>query len=266
MALKLTHAIRHLLLRNHIRISRTTDEDKVRDFLSSVKPLETNHDLIRLGGDTDGGYLVPNDIEGIDVCFSPGVSQVAAFEEDLTKRGIQCFLADYSVDSPPVENDLFDFEKKYLGPFESGNFMTLESWIKIKAPTRSDFILQMDIEGAEYGVLFDTSPETLRKFRVLVVEFHRLDALCDKMGYELISLVFAKILKDFAVVHIHPNNCAEPVHFQGLAIPPVMEFTFLRKDRINARAPATSFPHELDRANVPSNKDFALPKCWYGQN
>jgi hypothetical protein len=266
MALKLTHAIRNLLLSNHIRISRTTDKAKVLDFLSSVKPLQTNHDLIRLGGATDGGYLVPNDIEGIEVCFSPGVSRVAAFEEDLTKRGIRCFLADYSVDSPPVANDLFDFEKKYLGPVDSGNFMTLESWMNIKAPTRSDFILQMDIEGAEYGVLFDTSPETLRKFRVLVVEFHRLDALCDKMGYELISLVFAKILKDFEVVHIHPNNCDEPVPFQGLAIPPVMEFTFLRKDRIHARAPATSFPHKLDRANVPSNKDFALPKCWYAQH
>jgi hypothetical protein len=188
MALKLTHAIRNLLLSNHIRISRTTDKAKVLDFLSSVKPLQTNHDLIRLGGATDGGYLVPNDIEGVDVCFSPGVSQVSAFEEDLTKRGIRCFLADYSVDSPPVANDLFDFEKKYLGPADSGNFMTLESWINIKAPTGSDFILQMDIEGAEYGVLFDTSPGTLRKFRMLVIEFHRLDALCDKMGYELISL------------------------------------------------------------------------------
>lgn len=266
MALKPKETIQHLLLRNHIRISRTTDKGKVLDFLSSVKPLETNHGLIRLGGDTDGGYLVPNDLEGIDVCFSPGVSRVATFEEDLAKRGIRCFLADYSVDSPPVENDLFDFEKKYLGPFESGNFMTLESWIKNKAPTKSDFILQMDIEGAEYGVLFDTSPETLRKFRVLVVEFHRLDSLYDKMGCELISLVFAKILKDFEVVHIHPNNCTEPVHFQGIAIPPVMEFTFLRRDRINASAPATSFPHELDRANVPSNRDFALPKCWYAQN
>ena len=265
MALKLTHAIRNLLLSNHIRISRTTDKAKVLDFLSSVKPLQTNHDLIRLGGATDGGYLVPNDIEGVDVCFSPGVSQVSAFEEDLTKRGIRCFLADYSVDSPPVANDLFDLEKKYLGPADSGNFMTLESWINIKAPTGSDFILQMDIEGAEYGVLFDTSPGTLRKFRMLVIEFHRLDALCDKMGYELISLVFAKILEDFEVVHIHPNNCTAPVHFQGLAIPPVMEFTFLRKDRIRARAPATSFPHKLDRANVPSDKDFALPKCWYGQ-
>src|SRR6202021_627068 len=71
MALKLTHAIRNLLLSNHIRISRTTDKAKVLDFLSSVKPLQTNHDLIRLGGATDGGYLVPNDIEGTDVCFSP---------------------------------------------------------------------------------------------------------------------------------------------------------------------------------------------------
>jgi hypothetical protein len=256
----------HLLLRKHIRISRTTDKGKVLDFLASVKPIKTNHDLIRLGGDADGGYLVPDDIEGVEVCFSPGVSKVATFEEDLTERGVKCFLADHSVDAPPVKNKLFDFEKKYLGPYESEIFMTLEGWINDKAPNESDFILQMDIEGAEYGVLLGTSLETLKKFRVLIIEFHKLDALYDIMGYELIRLAFAKLLKEFEVVHIHPNNFAKPIRYQGMDVPPYMEFTFLRKDRIKTRAPAVAFPHSLDRANVPSNTDFTLPKCWYGQN
>lgn len=264
MAPFLKKFIKNLLLSKNIRITKTAiDKSKISGFLSMVKPVRTNHELIRLGGNADGGYLVPDDIEGIEVCFSPGVSRVSTFEEDLARRGIKCFLADYSVDGPPVKNDLFDFEKKYLGPFESEIFLTLESWIKDKAPNKSDFILQMDIEGAEYGVILNTSSEILKKFRVLIVEFHELDTLYDKVGYDLINLAFTKILKDFEVVHIHPNNWSPPIEYQDIAIPPIMEFTFLRKDRISTRTPATSFPHRLDHTNVPSNKDFALPGCWY---
>lgn len=261
MSLKKT-LLRFLRSKN-IRISSGTDKYKLLEFLESVKPIKTNHDLIRIGGDSDGGYLVPNDIDNIGICFSPGVSDKANFEDDLTKRGIKCFLADYSVNSPPIKNALFDFEKKYLGPKEDEMFMTLENWIKIKAQKKSDFLLQMDIEGSEYGVIFDTSVDTFKKFRVLVIEFHELDKLFDKMGFELIHLTFMKILKDFEVVHIHPNNCQKPIECNGIFIPPVMEFTFLRKDRISQRSRDLSFPNKLDRKSVAENVDFALPKCWY---
>lgn len=264
MAPYLKKFIKNLLLRKNIRLVKTTiDKRRIFDFLSLVKPVRTNHELIRMGGNTDGGYLVPDDLEGIEVCFSPGVSRVATFEEALTQRGIKCFLADYSVDAPPVSNILFDFEKKFLGPFDSETFLSLESWLKKKAPDKSDFILQMDIEGAEYGVILNTSSEILKRFRMLIIEFHELDTLYDKVGFDLINLVFRKLLEDFEIVHIHPNNWSPPVEFQDIAIPPIMEFTFLRKDRILTKIPSTTFPHMLDQTNVPSYPDFVLPACWY---
>ena len=260
---KLKNNIRRFLLNQQIWIGRTTEKQKILEFIELVKPIKTNHDLIRLGGDTDGGYLIPNDIDNIDTCFSPGVSEVSYFENDLTKRGIKCFLADYSVEKPPIKNILFDFEKKYLGSKNNEMFMTLESWIKSKAPNKNDFILQMDIEGAEYPVIFDTSSETLDKFRILVIEFHGLDSLFNRMGFELIDLTFTKLLKNFKVVHIHPNNCCKPIESNGIAIPPIMEFTLLRKDRITQTSKKLSFPHKFDRANIAQNIDFSLPKCWY---
>ena len=244
-------------------IEKSTEKQKIVEFLELVKPIKTNHDLIRVGGDTDGGYLIPNDIENIDTCFSPGIDEVSNFENDLTKRGIKCFLADYSVEKPPIKNVLFDFEKKYLGCKNNEMFMTLESWIKSKAPNKNDLILQMDIEGAEYPVICDTSSETLDKFRILVIEFHGLDSLFNRMFFDLIYLTFTKILKNFEVVHIHPNNYSKPIECNGVAIPPFMEFTFLRKDRITQKGKNLSFPHKLDRANVAQYADFALPKCWY---
>jgi hypothetical protein len=86
--------------------------------------------------------------------------------------------------------------------------------------------------------------------------------LCDRFGFKLIDLTFKKLLRDFDVVHIHPNNYAKPFVYGRYEIPPIMEFTFLRKDRISTRRPALTFPHPLDRSNFPLKKDFPLPKCW----
>jgi hypothetical protein len=259
----LRSSIRKLLLDRQLLLTDVTNNNKIAQFIESVKPIKTNHELVRIGGATDGGYLIPNDIESIGACFSPGVSTVADFENELTQRGISCYLADYSVEKPPVDNPLFDFEKKYLGSKNNEIFMTLDSWVQSKTQTNDDLLLQMDVEEAEYSVIFDTSNEILNKFRILVIEFHGLENLFNPMGFELINLTFTKLLNSFEVVHIHPNNCNQPIVSNGFSVPPVMEFTFLRKDRITQRTSSRHFPHPLDRPNVANKADFPLPKCWY---
>jgi len=255
---------RNFLLRKNIRISRTKSYRDIKKFLSLISPIETNYELIRVGGKGDGGYLIPNDLEGIDFCFSPGVSTIANFENDLAATGIKCFLADFSVDGPPSKNKLFDFEKKYLGTFNSENTFTLDFWLKSKiGSSNSDLILQMNIEGDEYAILSDIDANLLKKFRIIVLEFHYLDSMLDTLGFEIVRLSFLKILRDFEIVHIHPNNCSYPVSFHDLEIPPVLEVTFLRKDRIKNKKNNKRFPHPLDDKNIKTNSDVKLPKCWY---
>jgi hypothetical protein len=141
--------------------------------------------------------------------------------------------------------------------------MTLDDWVRRKAPDAENLLLQMDIEGAEYGVLLHTSDETLKRFRILIVEFHGLDALCDRLGFDLVDLTFRKLLRDFEIVHMHPNNAFFPVRFGKFLIPPILEITLLRKDRVTSRAPNRSFPHELDRKCVVQHPEIPLPTCWY---
>jgi hypothetical protein len=59
------------------------------------------------------------------------------------------------------------------------------------------------------------------------------------------------------------NNCAEVISYAGFDLPPVMEFTFHRKDRSRSRKPTLRFPHPLDQACVRGLKDIRLPFCWY---
>lgn len=228
-----------------------------------IQPIDAGYPLIRIGAKGDGGYLVPDDLEGVDYCFSPGVSTVADFELALAQHGVKSFLIDYSVQTAPVSHSLIEFERKFLGIDNDDMFVRLDDWTQSKAPGCHDGILQMDIEGAEYDVLFDVSPEALQKFRMLIIEFHHLDNLMLAGDFKLFDLIFKKITKYFDVVHNHPNNCAPPYQYGDFEIPPIMELTFLRKDRVKQRISLSSFPHPLDHKNVDEMEDFALPACWY---
>ena len=256
--------IRNAALSKGYFVSKASNDSEVRDFVHKLKPHETNKKLIRLGGPSDGGYLIPDDLEGIEYCFSPGVARTAGFESDLAQRGIRSFLADYSVDRPPVDSEMFHFEKKFLGAVNSDVFMTLEAWIAKSLPGHThDLLLQMDIEGSECDVMMQTPENVWRQFRILVIEFHSLHTVFNRYGLKLFDFCFRKILNHFEVVHLHPNNVAAPVRKGGLAVPGVMEMTFLRKDRIRSRKRCTVFPHSLDRPNCPGIRDVVLPDCWY---
>lgn len=260
---RINECVKQLFLNRNAFLGRTVDKERLDQFFSRINPIKTEHALIRFGGERDGGYLIPNDLDGIDECFSPGVSTVADFELALAARGIKCFLADYSVDGPPVQSDLFDFEKKFIGVESEPKFMRLEDWILSKSSGSSELILQMDIEGAEYQAILDTPHEVLSRFRIMVLELHYLESLFDRVGFDLINSAFMKLLQNFEIVHIHPNNDTRPFNYGGYEVPPMMEVTFLRKDRISTRTPSLEFPHPLDCANDPNQRDYSLPSSWY---
>lgn len=237
---------------------------RLEGFFRRLAPVATERSLVRVGGTGNGGYLLPDDFDGVKCCFSPGVSALADFEKAFVERGVKCYLADYSVEGPPFTDPLIVFEKKFLGCVNNDVFMTLENWVgRCAEPRDRDLVLQMDIEGAEYEVLLSTPASVLERFRIIVVEFHSLDALFQPMGFKLIDAAFQKLGELFEIVHIHPNNCSRPVTYGAYSVPPVMEFTFLRRDRVHASMPARSFPHPLDHPNLGYRPDIALPKCWY---
>jgi hypothetical protein len=240
-----------------------TEIDSLKTFLKCVSPVKTHHPLIRIGGGNDGGYLLPDDLTDIKACFSPGIADSATFELDLANMGIPSFMADYSVNQAPVQSPLFHFQKKFIGLSNDSVYMTLGDWVASCAPVNGDLILQMDIEGAEYGSIIATNSDILTRFRIIVIEFHDLDNLFYKYSFHLMKLAFDKLLTIFAVVHIHPNNYSQPIRHGGIEIPPLLEFTFLRKDRFSNSSSVEKLPHTLDAPCCPNLKDFELPRSWY---
>jgi hypothetical protein len=232
--------------------------------LRALRPHEPGVELIRVGPETDGGYLVPDDLAGIRHVFSPGVSTESGFEAALADRGMRVFLADYSVDGPAQRHSNFVFDKRFVGCTTDERYITLDDWhaAKLGDDFASELLLQMDIEGAEYETLLAASPRLLARFRIMVIEFHWLPQLWNDPFFLLASRVFEKLLATHAVVHIHPNNCCGSITSAGLEIPRIAEFTLLRRDRLRSTAYRTTFPHPLDRPNV-AKKPLQLAPCWY---
>lgn len=228
------------------------------DFLARLQPFATNFSLVRVGGVFDGGYLIPDDLEGLDAVYSPGVAESSDFESFFLARGVTCFLADNSVDSPPIQDLNISFEKKHLGLWNTQTEMTLENWVLRNTPDSTNLLLQMDIEGAEWTVLTNVPDSILAKFRIVVVEFHNLHKVFNSDGMNSAKLALDKLSRYFDIVHLHPNNGGGYIRFRRKSIPRVVEITFIRKDRVSHREKISQFPHELDSPNLPMLPDFYL--------
>ena len=255
--------VNNFLLRNNLFVHNLVPQKNIINFLKKINVYQT--ELVRLGNNNDGGYLVPNDLKDITACFSPGVDTTIQFEKDLSKKNIPSYLLDYSIDSLPEENNLFTFEKKYLGINNDNMTMNFNTWINkyCKNNITDEYILQMDIEGSEYEVLLNLENSLLKKFRIMIIEFHSFNNLLHPAGYRQINALFDKILEYFYIVHIHPNNIFPVVNAMDISIPTLLEFSFIRKDRLDKKTKVTSLPNDLDQKNILNKEDIILPGYWY---
>ena len=219
---------------------------------------------------------MPDDLDGIDACFSPGVNNFKNFEDELTDVfGIKCHMCDYSSNvaqlKTPLRDGMQTFKKKWLDVDGGTDSITLEDWIEELSPAVDrDLILQMDIEGAEYRNLLNCKNSVLKRFRIIVLEVHHLHVVNDVVEFEKeLGPLLRKLDKSFVCVHSHPNNCCGDFMLAetGLNIPNIHELTFLRRDRFDLVTTSDwhkpLIPHPLDISfNDRNNPPLFLSEAW----
>ncbi len=262
MVKQVKRLIRNIVCGPNVYQARRTETKQIVDLLNRLHPV-AGPALIRLGPEGDGGYLVPDDLEGIEAVFSPGVDEITGFEKDCADLGMKVFLADHSVEKPAEMHSLFHFTRKYVGVTTNDTFMTIDDWVDSVLPdSDGELLLQIDIEGFEYEVFLGASDQLMKRFRIIVAEFHQLDQAWNKPFFRIWSRVFDKILQTHACVHNHPNNYYRSIKRGGVEIPFLTEMTFYRRDRLTDPPFVEHFPHPLDHDNT-DNPTLPLPRCWY---
>ena len=236
-----------------------TPKKELRHYLDNFRPIDNGIPLIRIGDAGDGGYLVPDDLDGIEACFSPESDMLWTFESQLAiNYGIKSYICDKDERRPKNLTKDQHFTPGWLGIETIDNYISLTDWISVSnLQESSDLLLQMDIERAEWTVLFALSTNTLLRFRVIVVEFHFLSQLRNNLAFEkLFKPALDKLFANFDVVHSHPNNCCGTFPVDGIDFPEIIEITFHRKDRAKARAGFRELPNKLDSRCVPTAKEL----------
>jgi hypothetical protein len=230
-------------------------------FFKTLNPINNGHQLIRIGSNSDGGYLSPDDLNEIDWCISPGVALNWDFEEMLWRDlNIPSYMLDYSVDLPSNLNFNYKFEKKFIGAINCCHSITINTLLeKEHFIGANDLLLQMDIEGDEYLSLLNTSEKNWNKFRVAIVEFHNLDRIIEVDFFEsVIKKLFVKISQTHDIVHLHANNAGGTFKLQGMDFPKIIEVTLHRKDRLIKNLGNNPVPNSLDVRNSLTSPEIPL--------
>lgn len=253
--------------KKHLWIEKTNSKAELENFINRFKKNYISCELIRVGAEGDGGYLLPNILKDIRYCYSPGVNDNTSFEEELSaKYNIKSFMADASVDKAPISGSNFEFISKYLGACSYNRFITLSDWIN-ETSGFNDIgkILQMDIEGSEYDVLIFEDGKTLSSFSTMIIEFHFLQNIFKEDFLRTISSILEKIYKYFSICHVHPNNIGGLVELDGIQVPRVMEITFIRNDYIEQCSNNKNIilPNILDVKNSKNMQDIIMPEIWW---
>jgi len=240
-------------------ISRFTETDAIKEILSKLRPITTQYPLIRIGELGDGGYLIPDDLEKVKVCFSAGCDLKWSFERDLFQRyKIISNIIDEEIKRPVDLPGSFSYTSAFLGVNSSPGNIKFSDWVSsLKNVRNSDFILQMDIEGSEWESILEIPVDILVNFSILVIEFHNTaNFRIAEYFNNTYRPVLEKILTYYEPVHIHGNNNCGTDRFGNFEFPNVFEVTFLRKDRIMSSSGYCELPNPLDSKNVESNEEI----------
>jgi len=238
-------------------------------FPKILKP-KYNYDLIRIGRDNDGGYLVEKkSLENTECLISLGINDDWSFEEDFLKKKniiIKCF--DDKLDEKFLLKKII---VQFISFFYNRNFSLLKNYIsnyfsflrikkkiqfkkkrisyndlnKILSQETNNIFLKIDIEGHEYRLLDDLLINQ-NKIIGLIIEFHDCDLHLEKIT-KFLSLF------NLTLVHIHGNNFAETDLNDDIV---VLELTF-SKNPIQV-SDICVLPNKLDMPNCHNKNEVIL--------
>lgn len=241
-------------------IEKKVDEEKISKLLKKILPLNTGIELIRLGEENDGGYLIPNDLNNVELCFSAGIGDLAKFERDLQQKyNINSILADFNKINKNILPESSKFIKKKIS-FELGeDNLNLNKFIS----SEKDIILKIDIEGDEYLNLINFDEKKFDNVRILIIELHDLRNLRSKFFYQMFEKFLNKICEHFYICHLHPNNTSKIKKIGKYLIPDMIELTLINKRRINKKLlNYSNIPHPLDQKTDPNKRDIFVFDNW----
>lgn len=238
-------------------------------------------DLIRVGSDGDGGYVLPRRVlDKVRGVLGMGLFDDWSFEAWVHERtGAKIAIFDHTVNwrfwlrrtvahfvRGVVQGDVVrrrklpiplayrrffnsvDRRHFQIGIGHAPNMVGLEKAMAL-AGMDENILLKIDIEGAEYEIL-DAIVANRKSFVACVIEFHLIDRYHDEL-----ERFISAMRDDFVVVHFHANNFG--VNEQG-SYSSFIELSLMARYLLEPGEPMVEHDlplADLDRPSVDWNPD-----------
>jgi len=204
-------------------------------------------DLVRIGKDNDGGYLVnKNDIHNTKSLLSFGIGEDVSFEKNFISLN-PCPVYAYDETIGQEHKDFFvDNKSLYHENISMSNIKDILNSVE------DQVFLNCDIDGGEYDILHELLVQS-HKFTGVTIEFH------DISKYECFNELTNFIAKfDLRLVHTHINNYTYVIMQDGTYTPSVIELTFSSSKNNTELKRNIPLPHPLDMPNNPDDDEFRI--------
>ena len=207
-------------------------------------------DIIRLGRDNDGGYLVNReDVGKTRKLMSFGIGDDCSFEQDFVDLNL-CPVEAY-------DGTLTTTQESHMRSsfFKAPNILIIQNigynddQVSVKTLDFDGAFLKCDIEDSEYHILDDII-RVSNQLTGLVIEFHRIQ---EPSRFNALTNFIGKVKLD--LVHTHINNWAYMIS-GSTYIPDVIELTFSSSS--NVAWEPVRLPHALDMPNCADRDEFAI--------
>ena len=219
-----------------------------------------NYKKIRIGRNSDGGYILLNDFDNVKIAYSFGISREISFDKELADKNIDIFMYDHTISKLPFDNPRFHWKKIGLSSETNKKqyMKTLDELIKEnKHSNEKNMILKIDIESHEWNIFENISINTLKQFKHIVGEFH-----LNKKNIYFYLNILKKLQITHQIIHLHCNNCSnKKINIDGYYICSLLEISLIQKESYSFNKFQSLFPiNDLDFPNCINKQplDFLL--------
>lgn len=218
----------------------------MKELKNLLTPFDVGHEKIRLGNESDGGYVLSLDVvEKSKRVYSLGIFDEFSIDVNLADMGKMVYQYDKNFCSVPKHQNMI-FKQLFI------DANTLREELKNTGGLSDcNNILLMDIEGGEYDVILN-SGDLMDNFSLISIELHYV------LSNQKTKSLLQKINETHTLIHIHANNWVlskEHQHHIGMAgirenVPDLLELTYVKNDTFTEkRVSNEKCPSKLDKKN-----------------
>lgn len=227
----------------------------ILNTLSLLTPYDIDIPKVRIGPDTDGGYVFADAISASQAVVSYGISTEYRFDRLMAEAGHKVYMFDHTIAGIDRSHDNMMWHREGVAGFSdpASALYSVADHLVRHGVEGDRLILKMDVEGAEFDAISFMPEETLCRFEQIVIEIHYLANLNNADFRDHAARMLRKLNSHFTLFHVHANNCDGPDGIRivsGFPVSNLLELSYIKSSAVHRVPSRTLYPTALDHPNV----------------